>query len=358
MKTFFRTLLVAICLTWAGSATAYKPAVHKINGMEMAFNYQGEILFDGSTGRSIEPMLAGVALNEPAEPLSKRSGKITALKRSDNWHAVIIQLDYPYSRSAQRPSETYVVVYRNEGGIIDGTLAFVEDDIIYAPAPPYYTGELQFKPRESKVEFTDAGFNVTRNYEGFMGPRGGTQIDEKASVTYEYAIDENGKIDRTNARAHSVVTRSPNASVPGRTPDQLTPTTTESDNPQFLGMGTMVIDMISRPISDTKEPERLNAFITDQMAAFIPANGKARKPQFDERIYERTMSLISMWQKRFIYRNPDLWLTWLYNNQESNAMKAMAASFDNDEAFADFVTEQAKNIKDKKAKKWWVKMTK
>lgn len=358
MKTSFRILLLVACLAWTTNAWAYKPAIYKINGMEMAFNLDGEIFFNGSNGRNIEPMLAGVALNTAAEPLKERSGKITALKQAKNWHAVIIQLDYQYSRTSQRPSETYVVVYQNKGGIIDGTLAFVEDDIAYAPAPPYYTGELFFHPLGANVEFSDAGFNVTRNYEGSLSPRGGTQTHEKASVTYEYVIDENGKISRTGSKCHSVVSRSPNASVPGRSPEELKPTTTESNNTLFLGMGAMALDLITRPISDTELPERFNSLIDNRMASFIPEDGTARKPQFDERIYERTMSLMSLWQKRFIYRNPDQWLTWLYNNQESNAMKAMAASFDSDEEFEAFVTKQAKNIKDKKARKWWVEMTK
>ena len=83
MKIAFRLFIVALCLMWAGNAMAYKPAVHKINGIEMAFNYNGEILFDGSLGRSLEPLLAGVALNTPAEPLSERGGKITALKHHE-----------------------------------------------------------------------------------------------------------------------------------------------------------------------------------------------------------------------------------------------------------------------------------
>ena len=95
------------------------------------------------------------------------------------------------------------------------------------------------------------------------------------------------------------------------------------------------------------------------MACFIPEpDSDARKPQYDERMYVKSLDLLMLWQKRLVYRNPDQWLTWLYYNQESNALKVMAINLDNDEEFVNFVTEQADLVSDPNVRQWWQELMK
>ena len=82
------------------------------------------------------------------------------------------------------------------------------------------------------------------------------------------------------------------------------------------------------------------------------------RTDFGNNLFSRAVALGGLtspneWLQRLIYRNPQLWLSWLNDNQESLCMDSVMQTLDSDNEFKQWLQGEVKSLKDKKLRKAW-----
>ncbi len=341
------TILCLLVIIVAMVAPA-KPGVCRVNGIEM--------LEKGKTleGNEKALFLQGVVLATP-EMLDRATVKIREVKGIPMGDKIFVcaQLDVTYDKQDHRADETYVVTYKQEPGIIDGMLAFHQQDMVYCDGRDFMPRDMGYGFHAGTASVIRLGekFDVKRQYEAGMGQNGGPQLSEEGAVTRHYVFDNDGHI----VPAEEPVTyqikhiEQPNASIPGRSFEETRPRVTENNNPSMLGgPGMAIIDFFTQPVCLQNDAwlTELNDRVTGMQDGLPPVTKG------------RMLNAFKHWEQIMMYRDASLWLNWLKANNGTQLYLDFKSLLDGDEQFAGWVKEQVNALKDKKVRKWWQKALK
>lgn len=326
-----------------------RPGICIVNGVEML--EKGKIL----QGNEKSLFLQGVAL-ATTEMLDRASVKIHNIKGlvSDEKIIVCAQLDVNYDKQDNRADETYVVIYKQEPGIIDGMLAYHSGDMAYCNGRDFIPRNMdyQFYPRTSAVVRKDTRFDVKRQYEAAMGQNGGPLLSEEGTIICHYVIDNDGHIALAEEPIDYLIKHieKPNASIPGRSFEDSRPRVTENNKPSMLGShGLAIIDFFTQPVGMQNDEwlDQSNQYLENLSKGALPPGS-----------VEQQHKAFMRWEKTMMYRDATLWLNWLKANNTTQLYQDFKMLLSEDEQFALWVKQQAAALKNKKDRNWWEKMLK
>ena len=341
MKKFSILCLLVIIAAVVAQA---KPGICYVNGVEM--------LEKGKTleGKEKASFLQGVVYATP-EMLDRAEVKISDLKTLSlgETRFVRARIDVKYDKQDKRFDETYVVTYKQEPGIIDGMLAFHQQDMIYCDGKGFMPRDMnyQFHPKTASIDLNDTGFDVKRQYEAGMGQNGGPVLSEEGTVTSHYVFDNDGHIVSAEEPLTYQIKHieQPNASIPGRSFEETRPRVTENDKPSMLGgAGLAIFNFFTQPVSLQND-----GWLTE-----LNKRVGGDPPAIKEQMHNAYMH----WEQNMMYRDATLWLNWLKANNNTQIYQDFQTLLGEDEQFAQWVKDQAAALKDKKARKWWQKALK
>lgn len=329
-KTFFLFAALLVSLTF--TASAMTPIQLRINGAELPF-VQSANVPESMNEQFLKGVYCGMS-----EDLRDASLTITHFKQTDTYTIALIQCDDDY----------YVVTYRPAGGIIDGALLLMKNDIALA---------CDFmNPRGNRMSAEEPTFaldvdkvSVTRNFVTQVNADelGGPSITEVGSVTMVYNVDKTGKMTVDEGSQHSQWMVAENGSVPGNHGGKQV---TESDKCRTLGPGMNIISLYTMPVSQetAQTPDRLEVLYKqfDELMVAAQGNGAMQAA--------RCLSELENVEEGLVLRNPQLWLDWLNRHSETRCMESLQDSLD-DEDFKVELRAAVKSLKDKKLRKAWAK---
>lgn len=342
------TILCLLVIIIAMVAQA-KPSVCRINGIEM--------LEKGKTleGNEKALFLQGVVLATP-EMLDRADVKIREVKGIPMGDKIFVcaQLDVTYDKQDKRADETYVVTYKQEPGIIDGMLAFHDQDMVYCDGRGFMPRDMDYRFHSGAASVIRLGekFDVKRQYEAGMGQRGGPLFSEEGTVIRHYTFDNDGHIVPTEEPITYQIKHieKPNASIPDRSFEETRPRVTENNEPSMLGgPGVAIINFFTQPVSRQNDE-----WLTDVNFAV----GLVMQDGFPQVTKEQMHNAFMRWEQNMMYRDATLWFKWLKENNTMQLYQDFQTLLDEDEQFAGWVKEQVNALKDKKARKWWQKALK
>ena len=346
MKKFSILCLLVIIAAMVAPA---KPGICRINGIEML--EKGKKL----EGKEKALFLQGVVLATP-EVLDRAEVKIYNIKGllRNGKNLIPACLDVIYDKEDKRAAETYVVIYKEEPGIIDGMLAFHNQDMVYCDGRGFMPRDMNysFHPISAPIEMNDMGFDVKRQYQAGMAQNGGPLLSEEGTVIRHYVFDNSGHI----VLAEEPVTceikhiEKPNASIPGSNFAETRPYITEDNEPSMLGgPGMAIINVFTQPVSRQND---------EWLADINFAVGYVMQDGLPPAIKEKMHNAFMRWEQNLMYRDASLWLKWLKENNNTQLYQDFQTLLGQDEQFAQWVKGQATALKDKKARKWWQKVLK
>lgn len=346
MKKFSILCLLVIIAAVVAQA---KPGICYVNGVEM--------LEKGKTleGKEKASFLQGVIYATP-EMLDRAEVKISDLKTLSlgETRFVRARIDVKYDKQDKRFDETYVVTYKQEPGIIDGMLAFHQQDMIYCDGKGFMPRDMNyhFHPKTASIDMNDTGFDVKRQYEAGMGQNGGPVLSEEGTVIRHYVFDNDGHIVSAEEPPTYQIKHieQPNASIPGRSFEETRPYITEDNEPSMLGgPGMAIINVFTQPVSRQND---------EWLADINFPVGYVMQDGFPPAIKEQMHNAFMRWEQNLMYRDASLWLKWLKENNNTQLYQDFQTFLGEDEQFAQWVKAQATALKDKKARKWWQKVLK
>lgn len=248
------------------------------------------------------------------------------------------------------PTEYYAVTF-SCNDIVDGALLghngdakileikVPRDELIYRSVP------------EINFEFKGDTIKALRKYNFFTTARGGNWFNKEGTITNPFVVSSSGKIKQLNPTATAMRT---DGDANYLSKNHKLPTTTKTDG-EFFPLGMHVLTMAQAPASEQLDIEKLNNEVGEMMRIVKQQEGNASKTPETLCVMEFTE-----WSFNLGMRHSNEFLTWIAKNQNkenfSHFIETCAIVNENDEL--EWLKENVKKLKDKKARKWWEKWIK
>lgn len=244
------------------------------------------------------------------------------------------------------PTEYYAVTF-NGNTIVDGALLghngdakileikVPRDELIYRSDP------------EINFEFSGDTIKALRKYDFFTTARGGNWFNKNGTICNPFVVSSSGKIKQLNPTA-TAIRRDGDANYLSK--NHKLATTSETDG-EFFPIGMNVLRMAQAPVSEQLDVEKLNNEAGEMM--------RIAKQYEQENAPETPESLSVMefakWSFNRGMRHSNEFLTWLAKNTQKEQLTRLICAFasENENNEIEWIEENVKNLKDKKARKWW-----
>ncbi len=242
-------------------------------------------------------------------------------------------------------TEYYAVTF-NGNNIADGTLlGHYEDSEILKLKFPH--DEMVYQPN-SKINFEFSGDTIKalRTYSFFTTTKGGNWFVKEGTICNSFVVSSGGKIKRIKPTA-TAIRKDGDANYLSKNHKQPTYSNTEGE---YYPVGMNVLIMAQTPASYSLETENLNKNAGNIMK--IAEKYDENAPKTPE-----TLSIMEFakWSFNLGMRHSNEFLTWIAKNpkqeQFTHYIQAVASENENNEL--NWLKENVKSLKDKKARKWW-----
>ena len=320
-----------------------KPALHyyKINGM--TFESVGNNPRLALTKESLPKLMKGVVCYPDFDNGDVRL-EVEAWEDAPNYVLALLKVEYPNS---DRKKEQYVVTYGHESGVIDAVLALVSGDVTCLAAP-FKFKDCGYKISEnySKVERTDTGFVVKRKFYGEITYPHSYKMKETGIWTLPYKVDDNGKM--TMMKSDWLSEKITEPILDG--PDMKARVTRLVDDKceTILTDFAVFVKLYCTPLSVNNTPQAVDNAYGVVNAMLVGQADDSKKETF-----EGLKDFTTLWQKHLMYRNPQQWAEWLYENRKGNdCITGLSNIIDQDPDFASWFKNQLKGLKDKNKRKY------
>lgn len=342
MKKITLFFMAAIMTLMAGAQG--KPALHyyKINGM--TFESVGNNPRLALTKESLPKLMKGVVCY-PDFDNGDVHLEVEAWEDAPNYVLALLKVEYPNS---DRKKEQYVVTYGHESGVIDAVLALVSGDVTCLAAP-FKFKDCGYKISEnySKVERTDTGFVVKRKFYGEITYPHSYKMKETGIWTLPYKVDDNGKMTMMKSDWLSEKITEPILDGPGM---KARVTRLVDDKCEtILTDFAVFVKLYCTPLSVNNTPQAVDNAYGVVNAMLVGQADDSKKETF-----ENLKDFTTLWQERLMYRNPQQWAEWLYENRKvTYCLTGLSNIMNQDADFASWLKQQVKELKNKEMRAWW-----
>lgn len=248
------------------------------------------------------------------------------------------------------PVEYYAITF-NGNNIADGALLghdgdseilklkFPRDEMIYRPSP------------EINFEFSGDTIMALRTYNFFTTAKGGNWFVKEGTICNPFVVSSSGTIQQLSPKA-TAIREDGDANYLSK--DHKQPTRSKSKG-EYFPLGMSVLFWAQTPANCQLEANELNKTAVGMMN-LVKQNGE-NAPKTPE-----TLSVMEFAKYSFNLgmRHSDEFLTWVAKNpqqeQFTHLIQAVASENENNEL--NWLKENVKKLKDKKARKWWEKWIK
>lgn len=331
-------LLAMLLLSLTITVSAQSSVVNKINGVTLTADSEGTLVPESMNDQFLKGVYCG-------SPKSLKNEQIVIMDARDNEAYTLAMLDVG--------DDTYLVTYKPEGGVIDGVLLLCRDDIFLVDNVRYPKNKVEARFPEITIE--DNKVTVKRNFstiiDGYdididaISKEGGKYTTEDGSVIITYVVDQSGKITEDGVKMQSQLLKFLYAPVPGGDGHIEKMVDKSPGKCETLGPGLELLSCYAIPIKN-ENPNKLESIFV------------MNRTDFGNNLFSRAVALGGLtspneWLQRLIYRNPQLWLSWLNDNQESLCMESVMQTLDSDNEFKQWLQGEVKSLKDKKLRKAW-----
>lgn len=242
--------------------------------------------------------------------------------------------------------EYYAITF-NGNNIADGTfLGHYGDSEI--PTIKYPRDELIYKPsHEISFDFNGDTIKVLRTYNLFTTARGGKWFNKYGTICNPFVVSSGGTITKLTPKA-TAIREDGDANYLSKNHK---PPTRSKDNGEYFPIGMNVLSWAQTPASQSIDIDALN----------LEANEMMKRISYDENTPE-ALSIIEFtkWSFNLGMRHSDQFLTWIVKEEEQEHFTyffdTVASKNENNEL--NWLKENVKKLKDKKARKWWEKWIK
>ncbi len=253
------------------------------------------------------------------------------------------------------PTEYYAVTF-NGSNITDGTLLGHDGDseILKLKFPH---DEMIYKPNPSiNFEFKGDTIKVLRTYRFFSTARGGRWFEKEGTICNPFVVSSGGTIYQLSPTATAV---REDGDANYLSEDHKQPTFSNTDG-EFFPIGMNVLTMAQTPANNTPAPKELNKE-ANKIAKIVEQYKEEYKGKGDPPKNPETLSVIEFakWSFNVGMRNSKEFLTWVAKNPKEDLSKffiIIAGQNESNELL--WLKDNVKNLKDKKARKWWEKWIK
>lgn len=332
---------MAALMTLMAGAQVRPPVEHyRINGMNLE-GMNGKLAL---TKESLPKLMQGVV----CYPYFDRGEvKLEAKVLDNNPNYVLVLLNVEYL-TTKRAKERYVATYEHDDGIIDAVLAVVEGDVTCLSAPFKFSNcDYRIWGRYATIERTDTGFVVSRNYQTVLDFPNSFKQTEDGKWTLPYTVDDKGQMTMQKSIWYSRTITKPN----GHLPDEKEKVTMlESDECKTIFTDfTSCLKIYCSPLSAGNEPQAIEEVYSIVNAMLINKPDEKKKATFQKLEHHTTL-----WLQRLMYRNPQQWLEWFYENRDkAHCSTALSDNLDKDADFASWLKKQVEELKSKEMRAWW-----
>lgn len=251
------------------------------------------------------------------------------------------------------PTEHYITTIGNKHGlVVDGAMIGQNGDskILKIVVP---RDEMLYQP-QMNITFEVCGDTIKakRSYDFFSTARGGRTISKSGTIYNCFVINDDGKILQLPPTATAIETigdanyLSENHKLP----------TSSTTKGEFFPLGMAVLTMAQRPASMELDMEQLNNNLATHMRQLIDKHGENAKET------PETLSVMefAIWSFNLGMRHSNEFLSWIAMNPNKEMFSHFIAAFvsDNPNGEAEWLKENVNQLKDKKARKWWLKWIK
>ena len=332
-KKFF--LIAMMLLSLSAIMSAMSPIKLRINGVTLYCDGDQTKLDKSMNEQFLKGVYCGSTIDLNDEEIF-----ITQFKQSDNYVIAVLKAYKDYC----------VATYKPDGGIIDGALLLKNEDILAACdfTNPNGNEMVAFSP---EISLEENKISVTRQYLTYVNVHNcGVETTERGYLTMEYDVDKSGMISKSGVKQHAVW----NEEIPGGRKKS----TVESEQCQTLGEGMEVIQFCTNPVSKENKdtPKQLETLLNKYYGMINDFNSYITNEGF--LTVSTCLRQLENQLEGMIFRNPDLWLSWLDKNQKSKCMKTLKESLKDDEDLKSNLQDVVKSLMDKKLRKAWEKRLK
>ena len=332
---------MAAFMTLMASAQG-KPAVehYQINGMQLE-GMNGKLAL---TKESLPKLMQGVVCY-PYLDRGEVSLEAIVWEDNPNYVLVLLKVEYPNTKRAR---EQYVATYGHKSGVIDAVLALVSGDVTCLAAP-FKFKDCGYKISEnySKVERTDTGFVVKRKFYGEITYPHSYKMKETGIWTLPYKVDDNGKM--TMMKSDWLSEKITEPILDG--PDMKARVTRLVDDKceTILTDFAVFVKLYCTPLSVNNTPQAVDNAYGVVNAMLVGQADDSKKETF-----ENLKDFTTLWQERLMYRKPQQWAEWLYENRKvTYCLTGLSNIMVQDPDFHSWLKTQVSSVKDKKVRKWW-----
>lgn len=319
-----------------------RPAVeyYKINGMQLE-GMKGRLAL---TKESLPRLMQGVVCY-PYFDRGEVRLEAKVLDNNPNYVMVLLKVEY---LETKRAMERYVATYEHDEGIIDAVLAVVEGDISCLGAPFKYSNcDYRIWDRYATVERTDTGFVVKRKFYGEITYPHSYKMKETGIWTLPYKVDDNGKM--TMMKSDWLSEKITEPILDG--PDMKARVTRLVDDKceTILTDFAVFVKLYCTPLSVNNTPQAVDNAYGVVNAMLVGQADDSKKETF-----ENLKDFTTLWQERLMYRNPQQWAEWLYENRKvTYCLTGLSNIMVQDPDFHSWLKTQVSSVKDKMVRKWW-----
>ena len=265
---------------------------------------------------------------------------------SDMQHRGLFSVVFAYVGRGKSgfPTEIYVVTVDKKGNFIDGALLGMMGDVrnLVIDRDP----EMQYRPNTGiSYDLTDDTIKVKRTYSFFTTQLGGRYMHKDGEIFNPFVLKADGTLKQLPAYTTAIMQEG-HAPLPGK--EELpTRTATKGD---YYGYGMNVLQLMQTPVS-AFDMEKVNDL------AKWAAQTNARPKSTDAfNVHE-----IALWAPALCMRHASDALTWIARNHDAEMLSGNILEQTKYGIYGGektWLEQCVKNLKDKKARKWWQGMLK
>lgn len=246
--------------------------------------------------------------------------------------------------------EYYAITFSGNN-MADGTFLghYGDSEILTIKIP---RDEMIYKPsHEISFDFNGDTIKVFRTYNFFTTARGGKWFNKYGTICNPFVVSSGGTITKLTPKA-TAIREDGDANYLSKNHK---PPTRSKDNGEYFPIGMNVLSWAQTPASSQLDVNTLNETAVGMMNI-------VNKYGEDAPMTPETLSVMEFakWSFNLGMRHSNEFLTWLANNpkqeQFTHFIQSVASENNNNEL--NWLKENVKKLKDKKARKWWDKWIK
>jgi hypothetical protein len=333
-----KTIFALLMMTVAIGMNAMTPAEKYINGVSLVTSEDGTVVPSSMN----EDFLKGVYCGSLSD-LKKEQIIITDMMDAGAYTCALMNVG----------DNVYCVTYKPKGGIIDGLLLLCKNDILLGYYIKYPENKFEAKTpvfilEENKITVKRKYSTIFNGYKidvDAISKKGGLYTIEDGTFTLKYVVDETGKISEGDKERESVETRVNYARACGGDGHmERMEKNTYGGSCSTLGPGILLFYCYATPVSK-EDPNELEMI--------FEMNQDFNDRLFNHAVQRENQASPVDWLERMVYRNPQLWLSWLNEHPESLCISHIKQAIDFNDEFKLWLKGEVKKLKNKKVRKAW-----